>query len=281
MNRKKIWICVFACVLMLVTSCSKSADVTSGLHEEYEDIAMENDISYEVKAEATQKKIVKNAGVFIEADDASNAYSKLHERLTQLGGYEFSRNSGANNNNVSIYLVVKIPSENLEVFLEFLKECGDIRNLNVSSNDITDQYYDVQIRLENMRKSLEKYYEFLKNTQNIDEMLKVQAEINRLTAEIESAEGRINLWSKQVAESDVQITIHEKNDPARYSGRVKWNSLSFTDTGNIIKVGFVNVSGTVVSLFQWLIIIIISCLPIIIIAAVIVFLIIYIRKRKK
>ena len=287
MNKKKTAVYMFICIL-LFTGCSAKMSSDNAVLEEaaYEDVATQAPIESERAANITEetkpseKKIIKSADVFIEANNANDTYEKLYERLIQLDGYEFSRNSGQNNNTVSINLTLKIPAQSLDTFLSFLKECGDIKNMNVSARDITDQYYDIQLRLENMKRSLAKYYEFLHNAQNVEDMLKVQSEINNLTAEIESAEGRINLWNKQTAESDITITIREKNDPARYSGRVKWNSLSFNDMGNIIKVGFVSVSGTVVSIIQWLIIITISCLPIIIIAAAIVFLLIYLKKQK-
>ena len=283
MNKKQIFVYILLCITILISACSagKAPDAANEMNSDFALSNQKSDtLAESEQTEVTeQKKIIKNADVFIESGNADESYNKLYTNMTKLGGYEFSRSTNKSSNRVSIDLLLKIPSQNLDSFLASLHECGEIISSNVSADDITDKYLDLEIRMDNMRKSLEKYYDFLSNSKNIDEMLKVQNEINRLTADIESAEGRINLWNKQVAESDVNIRIREKSDPARYSGMVKWNSLSFKDMGNLMKVGFISVSNTIVSVFQWLLVIVVSIFPVIIIAAGVVWFIIY-KKRK-
>jgi len=276
---------MFLIITIFITSCSsQKSDFSSNvamMNKSSEDIKADIAVEADISIPDSQKKIIKNANVFIETENASEAHGKLYDKMSQLGGYEFSRSNNQVGDSISIDLVVKIPSESLDNFLKFLEECGDIKSLNISANDITDQYVDTEIRLDSTKRSLEKYYEFLQNTQNVEEMLKVQAEINRLTAEIEAAEGKINLWNKQVSESSVDITIREKTDPSRYKNTIKWNSMSFLDMGNLIKYGFVSVSGTIVSILQWLIVIIISCLPILLIGAAVIVVIKVLKKHRK
>ena len=227
------------------------------------------DTMKEMAPQAAQKKIIRNASAFIESDDANHTYEKISDYAVQGGGYEFSVSNNKNGENTTIDLVLKIPAQNLDNFIENLKECGEIINLDISAEDITDRYTDTQIRLSTMKKSLEKYYGFLENSKTTAEMLDIQREINNLTSEIEALEGKLNLWNKQIQESTVKINIREKNDITRYNGTIKWNALKISDMGTLIKVGFVKVTSTILAVIQWIVIIMISCIPLLILVAVV------------
>lgn len=236
-------------------------------------------ISYENGTENI-KKIIKNASLSLETYEVKEAYSKLLDYAKTCGGYEFSRNLNEVGDYISIEAVIKINPQSLDDLLGYAGECGDIRYSNVSSDDITTEYYDIEIRLENKRRNLEKYYEYLAAAKNVDEMIKLQNEIDRITAEIESYEGQLRLWNALIEESTVTLSIYQKNDPNNLEP-VDWSSMTAEKMGALMLNGFKSVCNVILAILQWLVIILFSALPFIIIAVLLIFIFVKISKANK
>ena len=227
------------------------------------------------------KKIVRNARLGIEVENAQSAYASLRNWVVENGGYEFTSETGKSGNYWTVSAQLKISPGNLDAFLDYAKNQGDLINCVITSNDITGQYVDTQIRLTSAKNSLDKYYEFLNKATTIDDSLKVQNEINRLVADIESYEGMLKLWDSQVAESTIDLTLREKQDPTKIKKEVNWNAITFGDMLDLMKNGFISITNILISIIQWLFIIIVAASPVILIAGIVLFLRMRYRKRKK
>lgn len=224
------------------------------------------------------RKIIKNGSLNLEANDVDKAYANILSHAIENGGYEFSHRKTDRNGYMSIEAVIKISPEKLDDLMSYAGSVAVIINSATSSDDITDEYYDIQLSLETKRKALESYYKLLENTKELNDILKIQAEINKLIEEIEVSEGKIRLWDQLVSESRLSITINEVNDPFKPKKQVDWSALSFSDMGTIIKNGFTTVSNIIVAIFQWVIIILASISPLILIAGIIL---VVLRLKKK
>jgi len=270
-------------VLAAFTGCASSAQRSSG------DSALGNmQPGYAPKSEADgssyddgngagaaapadfEKKLVKTADVVIEAKDVIDTYRDILDFAKENGGYEFSQKTNIRENNTTIEAIIKITPENLDKFINFAGTKGELISSSVDSEDITDSYYDSKIRLESLRGQLEKYREFLANAQNIDEIIRIQSQIDNLISEIEIMEGRLSKWDKLVAESTVRFVITQKADPSLKRRDINWNTLSFDDMGYLIQSGVVSVLNVVVSVVQWVVIIVLVTSPLWVVAVVVI-----------
>jgi hypothetical protein len=151
----------------------------------------------------------------------------------------------------------------------------------MNSEDITDSYYDATIRLETKRKSLESYFGMLANAKTTDEVLKIQRIIDGITEEIEALEGRLRMWSSRVDMATVNLYIRQDNDPIQIRKEISWNTLSLDDMGYLIKHGFYSVTNTIVSLLQWIVVILVGYSPLWLILAAAVILFFVLKKRRR
>lgn len=228
-----------------------------------------------------EKKIIKTANVSLEAESAEECYEKILAFVTESGGYEFSSNVNKGSGLTRITASVRINPDNLNSLLSYIGECGSVTSQNVTSDDITESYYDAKIRLENKKKNLEKYYEFLEMAENIEEVIMLQNQIDSITADIEAYEGRLKMWDNLVSETSVDISIRQKASPVDDTEDVEWDSLSFADMGKLIKNGFMSVINVLVAILQWLVIFLVSLSPVLLIAGIIVLIIVLSVKSKK
>lgn len=230
-----------------------------------------------------EKMIIKNADISLSAENVAECYSELLSFAKLSGGYEFSCDSSNSGEYSYIRAVLKIPPQNLDKFLSHAGDTAKLVSSNVYSNDISAQYYDSVTRLNTLRKSLDKYYEFLDATTSVKDMLAVQSEINALTLQIEAYEGNIKYWNSMVAEATVTIWINpvipEKTGIEQKE--IDWNAISLDDMIYLLKSGFMSVVNVIVTFLQWIVIIFISGLPVFIILAAVVIIIILRRRSKK
>jgi len=228
---------------------------------------------------ALATKIIRNASLDIEADDVVKAYDALLQHAAQNGGYEASRKVTTSGTYTVLEAKIKIKPEHLDDLLTFAGTTGKIINVQTSSQDITESYYDTQTRLATMESMLKKYNEFLTNAKTVQEALSVQSEINRLTTEIESLKGKLRYYDSMVAESTVTILIRQTNDPVKIKKEITWNALTWDDMVYLMQRGLMAVVNTLTGVLQWLSIALVAASPLIVIAIIV--LIVLIRRRRR
>ncbi len=224
------------------------------------------------------RKIVRDATLDLEAVDVVKAYEDLLAWASEHDGYEVNRTQNKTNGFISIDASIKMNPDALDAFLEYAATVGDVINTRIDTEDITESYYDTETRLRSMEESLERYFDFLDQSANIEESLSVQREINSLTVEIESLKGKLKVWDSLLAESIVTIRLRQSNDPAKIRREITWSTLSFADMLYLMQSGLMRVANIFVSVLQWIAVILVATAPLWVIALIVIFII---RKRRK
>ena len=229
-------------------------------------------------AKELDRKVIRRATLDIMSKEATVFYKKIVDYGVSIGGYEFSYAIS----NYDTYSVIKadfkVPPEKLVDFISYLEENGDVINSSMTSDDITDSYYDTATRLETKRKSLDQYYELLKKASNIEEIVYVQKIIDGIIEDIEAMEGKLKVWNSQSDMATVSLYIRQNNDPVQIRKEIKWDTLSMDDMSYLIKQSFYGITNTVVSLLQWIVVLLLGLSPLWITMGVVIY---FIAKKNK
>lgn len=237
--------------------------------------------SSQTQPSATDRKIIRNAELDIEAVDVVAAYDSILAFAVEHGGYETSRSQRKDNDYMVIDAEIRISPDHLEALLDYAAGLGDVINTLISTEDITDSYYDAKTRLQSMELALERYYDYLEKAKTIEESLSVQSEINNLTLEIESLKGRLRLWDNLLSESVVTLRLRQTNDPRKLRKEIDWSTLSLNDMAYLMKRGFFQVTNTLVGILQWLLIAIVAASPLWIVILLVLWVTRHVRKKKR
>lgn len=287
----KQMISVFLCLLLLLSllvGCASQSKNSVGfpedealLEEGQYDSAQNTSASYTAGGTSSplqkDKKIIKNAQLELRAKDVGVCYQQLLDQAVSLGGYEFSQTMSEFEGGKNVTAVLKLPPEQLDAFIRFAGESFKLTHSSVSSDDISQQYYDSQTRLETMKKSLDQYYVLLEKAEDTTSMLEIQKQIDSLILEMEALEGSLAYWDQLVAESTVEISIYTESTLA--DSETEWKVLSGSEMGKMIKNGFLKLCNVVVTVLQFLCIILICSAPIWI--PVLILVLVLTRKRRK
>ena len=125
--------------------------------------------------------------------------------------------------------VLAIPVEKADDALAALARGGVVSSLRIEGEDVTEQSINLKVRLDNLEKSRQRLLALLERTAKVDEMVKVETAITRVTTELE----RLQAQQKNLQGRIQFVTIH-----VHYSAVV-----SQQPSRNVTPVGWVNRLG--------------------------------------
>ena len=156
------------------------------------------------------KKIIKTATVKLEVKDFKKYDAIIHATTRKFGGYIAQEEQNLTDERSETILSIKVPVQQFEIMMNELA-VADVKIIErkIASQDVTGEVIDTKSRLEAKRQVRLKYLDFLKESKNMEDVLKVQAEINELQEEIEAAAGRIDYLSHQAAYSTINLSFYQ------------------------------------------------------------------------
>ncbi|ASK32621.1 hypothetical protein CEY12_00025 [Chryseobacterium sp. T16E-39] len=229
---KKLILLLFC--LVIVVHCSKSnekvshevkADLLEVMQEDKNITSTENEPppppppalqeptqkNLSKKTDTISKKIIKNGDLRIQVGDIKKSQIQAAEILKKNNAYiqtEDFRNSDVDEN---LELTIRVPHKNFDALVNsFSNGIGSVLSKNISSQDVTEEYTDVSIKLANKKIYLEKYRDLLKRASNTKDMLEIQEKIRGLEDEIDVAEGKLRFIDDRVNYSTLNLNLYKE-----------------------------------------------------------------------
>lgn len=211
-------------ITVLSFSCSKSSygpsveNASGSLRFKPE--AVDSAPLYDMKMEAphsqdippaqqqTEKKIIKDGRMGVKVDDLDQTKANIDMLLSKYNGYYANESLSNSSYETTMSLVVRIPSANFELLIEQIESGdGEILYKNLDARDVTDQFIDLESRLDNKRAYLLRYRELLKQAKTVEDILNIESEIRQLEEEIDSTQGRLKYLIDQVSLSTLSLDL--------------------------------------------------------------------------
>lgn len=148
-----------------------------------------------------ERKLIYTGNIDLEVSSLDSAKASIEEWVKRYGGYVASSSQYSRGLNYS----VKIPSKNFAAAMDDGASIGSVRTKNISSQDVSDRYYDLQTRLNTRKLMQERLNEYLKSAKNVKDMLEIETKLNDVTSEVEAMQGQMNRLSNQIDYSQIDI----------------------------------------------------------------------------
>lgn len=164
---------------------------------------MASSISGESGTVSTERKLIKNGNITLQVEDLLDGEKSVTEWAKGFNGYV--ENSSTNERNA--WFTVKVPSQKFDEAMQSLGNLGIVKSHGISMQDVSEQYYDLETRLSTkkvMQANLKKY---LAQATNLNDILKIERELNNVTSEVESMEGRMRRLTNQIDYATISVTL--------------------------------------------------------------------------
>jgi hypothetical protein len=163
-------------------------------------------------------RIIKTASVTLEVKDGT--FEQRAQDITLVasrhGGFvSSSQTSGGRF--LSGTFVLRIPATQFEVALGELKALGKVKGEQISGQDVTAQFVDLQARLRNWEAQEGVLLKLMAKSTSIEESLKVQRALQDVQLAIEEIRGQLRVLSDQTDMSTVTLSMGEAVPVARHT----------------------------------------------------------------
>lgn len=148
------------------------------------------------------KMIIYNAFIKVVAKNVDTLHKELKVIAERNEGYVLTLGDHE--------AVIRVKSGNINQALAEISKTVKLKSKTVRGEDVTEEFMNLQVRLDNANKSRQRYLELLQKATTVEETLKVEKELERLNLEIDLLEGKMNKMSHLVNYSTIRIQIEKK-----------------------------------------------------------------------
>src|SRR5436309_15171501 len=161
--------------------------------------------------EIASNMIIRTATASVQVDSLEPAVALVRELATRLGGYVGSSGIVTGKNQLrQAAIEVKVPAARFDEVLSGLTPIGKLESVNVTAQDVGEEFVDVSARMDNARRLEQRLIGLLATrTGKLKDVLDVEQSLARVREEIERYEGRIRYLQAHTAMSTLSVTVHE------------------------------------------------------------------------
>lgn len=273
-------------ILLFTFGCSQeSADDSVGMHNDsaaferdfeselvHEMEIVDRDESVENSEESSidldeldevNRKIIYNAYLDLEVKHYLDVIDTLEQTVSDMNGYIVSNQTSRLDDELHEgHLVLRIPQESLNSFFDFLEasEQMTIEHRNVIGEDVTEEYIDLETRLDSREQLEARLITFMEEAETTEDLLNISRDLTNVQYEIEQIKGQMDYLDNRSDLATVELSIIEQQTEfAHDQGLNVWDRITeqWLNSYNSLLVGATNLFVIVVGNIPILIVVLI------------------------
>ncbi len=158
--------------------------------------------------------VIHTANLSIVVPEPAASVQEIADLANEMGGFVVSSNvfqtffSEANVSADRASITIRVPSERLDEALDAIKSgATEIQSENISGQDVTQEFTDLQSRLRSLEAAEEQLFEIMDSATETEAVLQVFENLRRVSEEIEVIKGRIQYLSESARLSAISVEL--------------------------------------------------------------------------
>ncbi len=163
-----------------------------------------------------ERRVVSTSNLSLEVTDVESAIVQVRGIAEGLGGFvqQLSSSGGPENQRASV--TIRVPQPDFFTALELIEALGEVQSRNVGSEDVSEQFIDLEARLKSVQREEESLLSLLQRAVSVSEVLTIERELTRVRSDIERFQGQLNFLERRVAMATITVTLAPPED---FAGR--------------------------------------------------------------
>jgi len=159
-----------------------------------------------------ERMIVWTGNISLIVKDVEGSLEEAEAIAKGLGGYVVSSNSWYQEGQLRARLTIRVPADSFDAAMARLRAMAvRVESRNVSTQDVTEEYTDLDARLRNLeateKELLELLSEVRQRTHKAEDILAVHRELMNIRGQIEQVKGRMQYLEKMTAMATINIEL--------------------------------------------------------------------------
>ena len=136
-----------------------------------------------------ERKLTQNGYLGLQVKRVEDAINALTSMSNDMGGrvdsVQYSNNDQSDSKNATI--ILRVPTSNFSQAMDQAKSVALVVNsVNIATNDVTDQFVDLQAKLKNLKLEEVQYQDLMKKALKVSDILSVSHELESVRQQIDS-----------------------------------------------------------------------------------------------
>jgi len=161
-----------------------------------------------------ERLVIRNANLTLVVQDPTASVETISRMAEEMGGFIVSSNLyktalGAGNVTVTQgTLTIRVPADRLDEALQTIKAGAlEVRSENISGEDVTQQYVDLQSRLRNLEAAEEQLQEIMGSATTTEDVMMVYNQLVQVRGEIETVKGQMQYFEQSAKLSAITLEL--------------------------------------------------------------------------
>jgi hypothetical protein len=164
---------------------------------------------------AIERHVISNGTVSLVSDDVAQARRDVQRIVDAQQGTISEESTETDDDGTATYsrLVIRVPSSSFAVTMLSLEKAAELRKSQVSSEDVTTQVIDTDVRVRAQEASLRRVEQLLARANSLKDIIWIESQLTRRQAELDSLKSQQAWLADQTSDSTITIDIERKHEP--------------------------------------------------------------------
>ncbi|MBL7835128.1 MAG: DUF4349 domain-containing protein [Cyclobacteriaceae bacterium] len=161
-------------------------------------------------AVAAERKLIRNGALSFETSDVKKTKTTIDAICKELNAYISNESQNNYSSRLQYNQTIRVTADKFDLLIQKVEaEASRVEGKNVNTEDVTEEFIDVEARLKTKKDLETRYREILKQAKTVEEIITIERQIAEVRSDIESMEGRLKYLSSQVAYSTLTVSFYE------------------------------------------------------------------------
>jgi len=212
-----------------------------------------------------ERMIVRNGDMSLVVEDVVDARDEIAQLTVRFDGYVVSSQVWGEEQDIRGYISIRVPDGKFDQALTELRELAvRVTSESTDSRDVTEEYVDLQSRLNNAEATESQYLALLEKAVDVEDILNIYNSLSRVRNEIEQIKGRMQYLERTSSMSLITVNLRPEAT-AKPLVRVGWSAFEILKAAvrGIVIFGqwlgaiaiwlliFIPIWGTILGIIYW------------------------------
>ncbi len=165
------------------------------------------------EAVTAERLVIRNANLTLVVLDPAASAEEIADLAEEFGGFVVNSNVYQTTFAEGVFatqasITIRVPAERLDEVLDLIKQdVVEVRSENISGQDVTQEYTDLESRLRNLEAAEEELREIMGSLTKAEDVLRVYQNLRQVREEIEVIKGRMQYFEQSARLSAITIDL--------------------------------------------------------------------------
>lgn len=163
---------------------------------------------YTPQTDVGDRLVIQNSNLSLQVTDVVDARNKILEHTRNNGGYMVNSSTTSPEEAPFATVTIRIPADKLQATLDYFHSLSvKVVSENLVGRDVTDQYVDIDKRIETYENSKSRFEAILEQATKVEDITRLTREIINMQAQIDSLKGQQQSLEQNAALAKVTVYL--------------------------------------------------------------------------